>query len=199
MSLLYEIATDCAVMPGIMLDYGYWHARANWGLSERDILNGSLAFAGLGAFALVSHVYPEARTPSNMAVLFVTTPLERFAAWMYRKERWFYVARLIFLGLVAWQCGRTLFVAVPMFFMQGGVAQVQNNDRELAAHGAHIEALEKRLDKMDDQKVGERLALVEKSVNTTGQVSTACLIAIFGYIIKEVLAVLKMRGKTDAS
>ena len=89
-SLLYDIAADCCAMPGIALEYGYWQIRM-MGVSDADLVRGTITCAGVGCLALASAVYPEARWQGGPS--FAVLPiLDRGIIWIF-KQRWFTAVR----------------------------------------------------------------------------------------------------------
>lgn len=204
-SLPYEIAADCAGLAGVLLEYPYWHARANWGLTERDLLNGTLACAGLGIVALASATHPDARAPSSMAVLFITTPLERVVNWIFRQKRTFYMARIITLGLAILYVGFTLATSTPNIFGQArhsGSMQVDDNSRELATHAEQIKSLDQWRRDMEAMNMPGRMMVMERNVSEMKDDQKYLARLLYGslltgliYLIQQFLALVR-KGST---
>lgn len=203
-SPLYEIAADALAMPGILCEWGYWSTRATWGLSERDIINGTLASASLGAIALYSYAHPEARAPGGMASVFFMTPLERLTAWIFRQERAFYMARVIVLAITIFYVGYTLITSAPNVFGQSRQVQMQDNTRELATHGAAIDSLSQWRRDMEAANLPGRLMVMERNVAEMKDDQKYLARLLYGslatgliWLVQQALALLRKGSKAD--
>lgn len=87
--LFRELISDALVLARILPEWGYWHARAEWRMSDADI-HGHLAFAGVAAFAALS--FPVSREQSSIATAIVFPIIDRAVVWVFN-QRWFHLVK----------------------------------------------------------------------------------------------------------
>lgn len=198
MRLLYELAADVLGLLGVLPGWGYWELRAA-GFSQGDIRNATFTAAGLGALFLL----PESKTTTNVAFVIVV-PLERFSIWLHR-QGWWKMTRLFVLGAIlvyqAFTLGRAVPVAFPSFLAHQ--AQVADNTRELANHGAQIDTLLAWKKAVEDRNYPERVAILEQAVirfekrlDMVLQVAIAAVLPGIAWVVQQVFKLL-MKAQKD--
>lgn len=85
---------DIAVLLGILPEWAYWHARAEWGMSRGEIYGTAAIAAGAVAFA----AFPSVREGGGASVAVMLSPVARSPLRFYQ-ERWFRAVRLTVLAL----------------------------------------------------------------------------------------------------
>lgn len=179
--LLYNLAA----MPGVLLDYGYWHIRARWGMTEGDIFNGTIAAASFGTLMLASCVYPDRQTSAAFAMALLP-PSERLADWVQR-ERWFLVLRLTLIGITLAIIG-SIILSAPELLSQDHIRAGQLFDQEVRIRAMEInnERLNARLDNLTAQ-----VSEIKENIIWARNAMFTLLGGVAIFLIKEFLMLLK--------
>ncbi len=184
MKLPQELARDSFALLAILPQIGYWHARANWGLTERDIAHATITAASFGVFALAAAVHPE-RSPCPMygAALF---PLGRLTEWMHG-ERWFLVLRLTLIGVTLALIG-SIILSAPELLSQDQFRAGQFFDQEVRIRAMEIsnERLNARLDNLTAQ-----VSEIKENIIWARNAMFTLLGGVAIFLIKEFLMLLK--------
>lgn len=181
---------DFAVLLGILPEWAYWHARAEWGMSRGEIY-GTAALAA-GAVALAA--FPDFRPP-HVAYAF-SLPWARRKTISLHSKRWFYMARVLILVFALGYVGSVLVTSAPTV-----LGQSRSSERELSDHNARVRALEQWRENVESKGYEARLMLVEadtreikESIKSLTRLVWGTLVGVCIWLIQQLFFLLMKRS-----
>lgn len=181
---------DFAVLLGILPEWAYWHARAEWGMSRGEIY-GTAALAA-GAVALAA--FPDFRPP-HVAYAF-SLPWARRKTISLHSKRWFYMARVLILVFALGYVGSVLVTSAPTV-----LGQSRSSERELSDHNARVRALEQWRENVESKGYAARIMLVEadtreikESIQSLTRLVWGTLVGICIWLIQQLFLLLMKRS-----